>query len=213
MKKMKSSLFLAAMMAVSSLSFAQSNDKGVIQIGLGYGGLIGGGKFSESGQSISLLGARGIYGIRAQYGLAKNFSAGVYLRREGAAYTTNDVNYSGLIVTNSGAGFGIEAKYYIVNKDRFNFYGAPSIGMTVGNTYTNYNGYTSNKVNTAGVNYGVGLGINWYWADFIGMSADVAYYGVSLSGKDNSVSPSASQTLSSGGVFIGVGLITKFGGK
>jgi hypothetical protein len=216
MKKMKLSLFLAAMMAVSSVSFAQSNDKGVIQIGLGYGALIGGGKLTatESGQSFSesLAGVRGNFGVRAQYGLAKNISAGIFLREEGAAYVTTANGYSsGTSFVTSGVGLGIEAKYYLVNKDKFNLYGAPSIGFSSGKAWSD----VSNKISMSGLNYGVGIGLNWYWADFIGMSADIGYSGISISGKDTNSSPGTTITdkINSGGVMIGVGLITKFGGK
>ena len=205
------------MLAVSSVSFAQSNDKGVIQIGVGYGGLIGGGtmSYSDGIGSYKMVGLRGNYGIRAQYGVAKNISVGVFLRGEGAAYTSTNTNFSGYTITNSGAAFGVEGKYYIVNKDKFNFYGAPSIGFSTGQTHYVDANYTSSKFNMSGLNYGVGLGINWYWAKFIGMSADLGYSGVSLSGKDNVLNPGTTYTdkFSSGGVYFGIGLITKFGGN
>ncbi|MBC7388689.1 MAG: hypothetical protein H7329_05735, partial [Opitutaceae bacterium] len=90
---MKKVLIAAALLA-STMSFGQSNTKGTIHIGLGYGALLGGSKIENSYASTldktdgtvkyKGLGARGMTGIRVGYGIANAFSIGIFLRSESA---------------------------------------------------------------------------------------------------------------------------------
>ena len=210
---MKKLLLVVGLLASVTLTNAQSNTKGTIQLGLGWAGVFGGAtiesKYAGVTSSDKGLGARSNTGVRGQYGLSENFSAGIYLRTEHAAYVTTSTSTFGtssdFTTTNSGIGVGLEAKYYFVNKDKFAFYGAPSIGFcSTKDTYTG--GGTSGK--SSGLEYGLNAGINWWFANFIGMSADLGYQGIGLKGKVTGVD----YKIKGGGLLWGIGLVVKFGG-
>ena len=215
---MKKVLFAAAMIA-SSMSFAQSNTKGTIHLGLGWGAQLGGAtlKYSAGSNSVSEKGAglRAASGLRVSYGLADAFSLGLFLRKEGAVYvassTSGSSSTSSSLVT-SGLGIGLEPKGYVVNKDKFNLYFALPIGFSTGKSYDI--DYSSETTKMSGLNYGLNVGFNWYWASFIGMSLDLGYSGVALSGKKtNSYGTEIKTNINGGGLFFGLGLVSKFGGK
>src|ERR1022692_3838821 len=124
-------LFTATGLLLSNLSFSQSNTPGVIQLGLGWGVTLGGASISNtyvSGGVSTTDNGKGVglnsnYGLRAQYGLADRFSAGIYIRSEHAAYiytsTTNPNSGGTSLLTAGGLGIGLEGKFYAVNKDKF----------------------------------------------------------------------------------------------
>lgn len=217
-KTMKKVLFAAAMLA-SSMSFAQSNTKGTIHLGLGWGLQAGGATikttypspYEDWSGSYKGVGARANYGLRVGYGLADAFSLGLFLRSEGAAYTSTDLGSGTFIV--KGLGVGLEPKAYVVNKDKFNLYFALPIGFSTGKAYSSES--TSETTKMSGLTYGLNAGFNWYWADFIGMSLDLGYSGVSLSGKEkvDGLDGDIKSNISGGGVYFGLGLVSKFGGK
>lgn len=207
-------LFLAAGLLASTFSFAQSNEKGTIQIGLGWGLTLGGATIKatpDGGSEISGTGtgAKANYGIRAQYGLSDNMSAGIYIRPEAAVYVTTFADLSSFSedVTYSGTGFGLEGKYYLANSDGFNFYAGPAIGFTTGSGSTSGNPSTS----LSGINYSLGVGLNWYFVkDVFGLSFDLDYQGNSLSGTDTD---KTKWSVSNSGLYWGLGWTAHFGGK
>jgi len=213
---MKKVLFAAAMLA-SSMSFAQSNTKGTIHLGLGWGLQVGGATIKstveDESSSVKGVGGRSASGLRVGYGLADAFSLGLFLRSEGAAYTSTDFG-SGTFIT-KGLGVGLEPKGYVVNKDKFNLYFALPIGFSTGKAYSSE--ATSETTKLSGLNYGLNVGFNWYWASFIGMSLDLGYSGVALSGKKTyegyGQSYEVKTNINGGGLFFGLGLVSKFGGK
>jgi len=219
-------LFIAAalMLAVNS-GFAQSNSPGTMQIGLGWGLALGGATFStDAPGSVDSkgVGGKANYGLRFQYGLAESFSAGIYLRSEAAVYAvdyTAPDGYGGTYtsstdLTTSGIGVGVEAKYYIVNKDHFNFYAAVPIGYSSSKvTYSDFE--DAGSTTYGGLSYGVGLGINWYFGDVFGINSDLGYTGSSLSHSfpADDPDPAYKGKISSGGLMFGLGIGVKFGGK
>src|SRR5262245_43680514 len=91
-KKMKTKIILMTVMAAvfTTGAFSQSNEQGTIQIGFGWLATLGGGTIESSGGGTSteydVTGVRGTYGLRAQYGLSENLSAGIFVRAEAATY-------------------------------------------------------------------------------------------------------------------------------
>lgn len=213
-----------AAVIISANAFSQSNEQGTIQIGLGWLATLGGGTLkSDPGSSIDVTGVRAMYGLRAQYGLAENMSAGIFVRAEAATYVVSDLsNLSALTGTNlditySGTSFGLEGKYYVANSDNFNFYPAVSVGYT---TATNkFAGFTlSPEYDISGINYSVGVGLNWYFvAEVFGISFDLDYAGSSLSGTQpadaSAGTPETKNTLTNGSINWGFGLTAHFGGN
>ena len=114
---MKKSLISLSLL-LSGIAYCQSNDQGTIQLGLGWGVTLGGATIEsttsgKSSPSEKGVGANANYGIRGQYGLAERFSAGIFVRKEGAAYITTDATTANSsTATMSGFGFGLEGKFY-----------------------------------------------------------------------------------------------------
>jgi hypothetical protein len=236
-------LLLVAGMLIPAMAFSQSNESGTVQLGLGFSLSLGGATITSTiadsinGPSLgdfksSGVGARVGYGIKAQYGLAEAVSAGIFLRREAAGYTTDfgdDLYTDGMTteITTTGLSFGIEGKFYVVNKDRFNLYFGPAIGLTTGSATLQRSGDLDVDGSLSGLNYALGGGLNWYWGDHVGMAFDFGYTGQSLSGEPDDlndfISPfdpyyydSAITTkykVTGGNVFIALSFIAKFGGN
>lgn len=212
---------MAAVFATGA--FSQSNEPGTIQIGLGWLATLGGGTLKAESGGVSdeadVTGIRAMYGLRAQYGLAENLSAGIFVRAEAATYIQSDLTASTTAsdITYSGTSFGLEGKYYVVNSDNFNFYPAIAVGYT---TATNkFAGFLlSPEYDISGINYSVGVGLNWYFiAEVFGLSLDIDYAGSSLSGTqpaDASLgTDEVKYTLTNGSINWGLGLTVHFGGK
>jgi hypothetical protein len=217
-------LFLAAGLLISTLAFSQSNESGTIQVGLGWGLTVGGATIESKDTSGTLkgdgVGAKVNYGLRAQYGFSDNLSAGIYVRGESAVYVVTYDDYTGTVpdVTYTGTAFGLEAKYYVVNHDRFNFYPALSVGFTTGSSEydASYYSTTVESTSLSGLNYSVGVGLNWYFVkDVFGMSTDLAWQGTNLSGTQDATAYSAEKdiTVNNGGLYWGFGFTAHFGGK
>lgn len=232
---MKKFVLIASMAFISLSSFAtepispvlgggssdKSNAPGIINIGLGSEFVLGGATITpkNGGTAEDGLGAIANYYLRGQYGLSDMFSAGISLKYGGAGYlTTSGSSTTALVV--KGITIGLEGKFYAVNHPKFNMYLAPGIGFN-SSSLALLNGSTSGAElgtgTASGLTYSFIGGFNWYWVDFLGMSLDMGYYGNSLSGTlDNKVSTGTAATdltVSGGGFYFGIGLISKFGGK
>lgn len=211
------------------MSFGQSNEPGTIHVGLGWGLTLGGAAIDYTytpvkGSAVTLnekgVGFYSNYGVRGEYGLADRFSAGIYIRKEGGGFlvSSNDLSSSASssssLVAVSAIGFGAEGRFYAVNKDKFNFYLSPAIGFTTGTATDDNGGYGVVSSGTAsGLNYGVMAGINWYFANFVGMSCDLGYSSAMLSGSfPADTDGSYSYKINSSGFFFGLGVAAKFGG-
>jgi hypothetical protein len=212
---------LCVMFAVlmSAPAFSQSNDQGTIQIGLGWLATLGGGTLKAEAAGVStsndVTGIRATYGIRGQYGLSENLSAGIFVRAEAATYVPSDLFVGGSDITYSGTSFGLEGKYYVANSDNFNFYPAIALGYTTAtNSWAGFN-LGSSEYTISGINYSVGVGLNWYFvSEVFGISFDLDYAGSSLSGTQpaDSYNPVAvDYTLTNGSITWGFGLTAHFG--
>jgi len=222
-------LLLMASMVATTFAFAQSNEAGTIQLGLGWGATLGGATIentypqsttSSTGVTTTKdtttsddgVGINSNYGIRAQYGVSELISVGIFVRMERGFYTvTNTTGFFNTTILASGFGFGIEPKIYPVNNDKFNLYVAPSIGFsTATTTITNFLAYNGSA---SGLNYGVTVGFNWYFSDVVGLSADLGYAGSALSGTmdDQTLFKDFTYKVNNGGFYTGLGLTLKFG--
>ncbi len=221
-------LLLMASMVATTFAFAQSNEAGTIQLGLGWGATLGGatiettqkGAYAHDGSDTTMtttddgVGINSNYGIRAQYGVSELISVGIYVRMERGFYTvtntTAGISFSSTMLA-SGFGFGLEPKIYPVNNDKFNLYVAPSIGFsTATTTMTFFTAYTGKA---SGLNYGLTVGFNWYFSDVVGLSADLGYAGSALSGTmdDTTIFKDFTYDINSSGFYTGLGLTLKFG--
>ena len=204
-----------------------SNSQGVIQIGLGWGAVIGGASVTTTSASLTSnergAGLNGYSGLRVQYGINEMFSAGIYLRREGAIYatagvssTTNTGSVSATSLAISGIGAGIEGKFYAVNNRSFALYIAPKFGYSSGKDefLSSNNNSTLLTGKGSGLNYGATLGFNWWWGKHIGMSTDFGYNASTTKFKYTDALYSGFTTkVNNSGFYVGIGLVGKFGGN
>lgn len=191
---------LLSVVAVLAFGFsnAQSNEEGTMHASLRGGFGFGTGTYKSNGISSKNTNAAVAYGIDFQYGLSEKISAGVGIEGVANVFTPKGADFADDVNTTlAGFKFKLNGRYYFVNKDRFNFYGGPSVGYT---TLKNVD-YSNLKYN--GLNYGVNSGVNFYFADFIGANVELGYEGNSLKGDD-------SVKLAVGGVRIMAGVAFKF---
>jgi len=224
-------LLLAVGVCASTLCFGQANTAGTIHAGLGWGVTLGGAKITESFTFTSPLtgtyeetykgvGANSNYGGSFGYGVADIFSAGLFLRKESAGYLVTDATSAdSYTIGFSGLGIGLGGKLYAVNKDKFTLYAAPAFGFSTGKA-RNYDAYDEITGKASGLNYGISMGLGWYWAKFIGMYFDMGYGGTSLKvtewdylGTPVTFGSDYKMKIKNGGFYIGLGLAAKFGGK
>jgi len=213
------------MTLISSMTFCQSNENATIQLGAGTWLTLGGAAIKSTFDNSAEVKGSGVgvkinAGIKAQYGISEKVSAGVFIRRELAIYSTSysytDPYFTPAAtdITTAGFSLGAEAKYYLINKNLYNLHVGPSVGFYVGNaTLKVYNA----KGNLNGLNYGLGGGINWYWGYNVGMSFDFALNGQSLGGSPDNLSEFigypetvTKYKVTGGGIYIGLAFIIKF---
>jgi hypothetical protein len=218
-------LLVVTVQLISSMAFCQSNENGTIQLGAGTWLTLGDAAIKSTFDNSAEVKGSGVgvkinAGIKAQYGISERVSAGVFIRRELAIYSTS-YSYNNTFftpaatdITTAGFSFGAEAKYYLINKNLYNLHVGPSVGFYIGNaTLKVYNA----KGNLNGLNYGLGGGINWYWGYNVGMSFDFALNGQSLSGSPDNPSEFigypetvTKYKVTGAGIYIGLAFIIKF---
>ncbi|MBI2281211.1 MAG: hypothetical protein HYU68_11050 [Bacteroidetes bacterium] len=214
---MKKLLLIVGVVA-STLTFGQSNESGTIHVRVGVGFDISGGSaeitmdgppaatFSGDAAAVGVM-----YSLKAEYGLADAFSAGIFVKRAGLATVFTYGGFSSDAEILGGFGFGVGGSWYAVNKDKFNFYLAPSVGYTtLSMDYKISDGNGNIKTTTtnySGLIYGINTGVNVYFGDVAGMFFDLGYAGRMISSTEDEVTTD----LSLGGVEFSLGLSLKFG--
>jgi hypothetical protein len=222
---------LLSVIGILSFGFsnAQSNDKGTIHVNLTGGLFVGSSKFVSTveGEDDAKFGALGgNYGLDFQYGLTQNFSAGIGIGVGAYVFTpkvtsTGVEGIDGLINLTpnlSVATFKVNAsgRYYIVNKDSFNFFAGPSVGFVSGkNTLDLVLGELEAKTDAgkfSGLNLGLNAGINYYFTDTFGGTFQVGYDTNLTKTKDTEVNGVKEEGFKNnfGGVLIQAGLALKF---
>lgn len=189
-----------------------ANRPGVVQIGLGWGSILGGASLTLRYTDTSLtqpgVGLTSNFGLRVQYGISEPVSLGFYARRDAGTFVTlsDDIGNFDL----RGFSVGFEGKAYVINKDMFAVYIAPTIGTSFANSSIDTVGGTT-PGKAVGFNFGVTAGLNWYWTDGFGMSCDLGYKSSSLTGifMDPELAD-MDYKIRYGGFYIGVGLVVKF---
>jgi hypothetical protein len=217
MKSIKQFL-IAGMLAMSTFANAQVNTPGTIYAGGGIGLFIGGGTFEEKGSGFSKkFGAVSVgfnLGLKAQYAFASKFSAGIYVETGATGYASVDEEEDWNSTGSRQLMFGVEAKYFMLNKSKLALTIGPQVGLMKSKDEIELE-YSSNSETydgtSSGICYGFNFGLNFFWSQHLGMFVDVGFNGSSLKG-DLDISSIADYQLSNFGVAAGVGILAKFGG-
>jgi L-2-hydroxyglutarate oxidase LhgO len=109
--------------------------------------------------------------------------------------------------------FGVGARYYIVNKDKFNFFVGPNVGFLTGKDKTEYFGVEiddDSKTKYSGLNLGLDAGINFYFTDMIGGIVKLGYDNNMTTGKVSEEGVDYDWKRNYGGVKIAAGVAFKF---
>jgi hypothetical protein len=171
MKNLFALFTLFAFISFNNQTFAQSNEAGTLSINGGVGwGLYG--TTSEETFDGTTIGqdTSGIlsvfFPISIHYGFAERFSGGIYVR-PGSYYDRVDSN-TVTTGTNSIFTAGGELCFYIVNKDRFNFYTKGGFGINKLTINDTEDPLISER-KYGGTHWKWDLGFNAYFSDAIGM--------------------------------------------
>ena len=219
---MKKIILSAFALITFGFASAQSNEKGTMHLnvmgGFTFGGAVDKGEDGDA--DIKYTVGSGDYGVSFQYGLADNFSAGVNLELGTAVLVPKDLSSESPFdadspdPTMSTFKFGVGARYYIVNKDRFNFFVGPNVGFLTGKDKTEAFGVTigddSPKAKFSGLNLGLDAGINFYFNDFIGGIVKLGYDNNMTTGKISDEDGDFDWKRNYGGVKIAAGVAFKF---
>lgn len=220
---MKKIILSAFALVTFGFASAQSNEKGTMHLNVMGGFTFGGATDKDQGEGIEdtkyTVGS-GDYGVSFQYGLADNFSAGVNLELGTAVFVPKDLTSESSFEagspdpTMSTFKFGVGARYYIVNKDRFNFFVGPNVGFLTGKDKTEAFGVSigdeSSNAKFSGLNLGLDAGINFYFNDFIGGIVKLGYDNNMTTGKESFDGVDYEWKRNYGGVKIAAGVAFKF---
>ena len=211
---MKTRIHLTVVASVIGLAAqAQSHTKGTVQICLGaslgvhathyeQSYTLFGLKFSDSDDDGA---ATSTFPIEFHYGLADRFSLGLYIE-PGRYLDSADSN------PNSVIAFGLTPRFYILNKDRFNWTGILDIGA--GGLQIEDKDQTV-KDYYAGMHFRLGTGVSFYFGDHFGLQLFCKYAAYSLKWRDRDPDIGLGDfeaKLTTSGFHFGGGLTVKFGG-
>jgi hypothetical protein len=218
-------LLIVTSLLIPTVGFCQSNDKATVQLGIGSWLTVGNAivkNYFDNSQNVkgSGIGVKGSFGIMGQYGFSEKVSGGIFLKRESAIYSTSytydDKNFTppATDLTTAGFSYGAELKYYIDNKNSYNFYVSSQFGFYTGDATLKV--YSADG-NLNGIVYGAGGGINWYWGYNVGMSMDFGIHGQSLEGSPHNPADFdyfpervTSYKTNGLGIYFGLGINIKF---
>lgn len=124
----------------------------------------------------------------------------------------NEFSSSSSDLTMSTFKVNVSGRYYIVNKDRFNFFAGPSVGFTSGKDKASVLGFSFEsgipETKFSGLNLGLNTGVNFYFSDFVGAMVQVGYESNMLKSKETVAEQSYKRNI--GGVKIMGGVSFKF---
>jgi hypothetical protein len=212
---MKKILLLATAIFTFGVANAQSNEKGTIHLNVLGGFITGSGadKFS-AGEDFKFTGTGAQFGVQGQYGLSESISAGIGFEFGSTVMTPKsfDEDFGSTNFTMSTFKVNISGRYYIVNKDRFNFFAGPSVGLTTGKDKLSVLGFGFDtgipETKFSGLNLGLNTGVNFYFSDVVGAMVQVGYESNMLKSKANGEDESFKRNI--GGVKIMGGVSFKF---
>lgn len=205
---MKKVLIALCAFAVTAAS-AQSHTQGQIQINADYELQVGtSSSLEQDGNSVDFDGDLSVAGQRfdVQYGLTEDISLGLAAR---VAVFTQTVEFFGITADATSALFdiGLEPRYYILNEDDMNLFGAATVGLT--SATADLDGAEA----SSGLFYGLGVGFNYFFTDLIGANIRVGYSARNTSDESDVLGTTVETKSSISGVDVGVGLSLKFGGN
>ncbi len=186
---MKKVLLTAVAVFGFAFANAQSHTKGAMQVNI-MGGFLTGSATSEyddnslnfNGSESKFTGSGAQFGASFHYGIADAFSLGLGLEIGTVVLTPKDYNgFSNVEPSLNTFKVILTGRYYFVNKEKFNVYGAPSIGFTTAKDDTVYGiGFSDVERKYSGLNYGVNVGGNYFFTNTVGVIVNLGYEGNSL---------------------------------
>lgn len=208
---MKKSILLITALASNAVLVAQSNQGGVVQLGLS---LTGGAYSTEYEQTFFGLTVKETDGaasfsvpLEVNVGIMEPLSIGIYLQP--GFYLDSSAERS-----NSFFIAGLTPRFYAVNKDRFNYwlgleFGLSSLIIKENEGETNEIQYTF-----AGGHFRLATGINAYLTDRFGLQAGLKYAAYSMPLRDLEPDlPYYDATLKVSGIEFWLGLALRLGGS
>jgi hypothetical protein len=171
-------------LVLSAPAHAQVNDKGTIHASIG---IALGAHATEYEQTFRVFGvpftskekdgaATVTVPIELGVGITKGFSLGLYL--EPGAYLDSSATESNAI-----ASFGLQPRFYLVNKDRFAWVASLQLGLTSLRIDRNEPGVQS-SARYAGGQFGLGTGAIFQFSDLVGLQVFLRYMGNNLPLRD-----------------------------
>lgn len=184
-------LFFVLLTSVNA--FSQSHKAGTITPSVTLEGLFGQGSisFKSPGFNIDEQGSGFVLGYHAAFkfsvGVSDKLGIGFFIRKEGSfASFASDENNDPFTadVNRSGFGFAPEIKYYITNVDKVNVYTSLSVGYSKATDNIKLIDDSEFDMDVSGVNYGLGLGVNWFFKQNLALSVDLDLAGNTLRGEE-----------------------------
>lgn len=206
---------------------AQSNDFKTINIQVGagvgaYGTLLDGSFDGNAFDQDTSAAAVVLVPIEGQFGLHKLISVGFFLRP--GKYIDEDPNDPDITIQENGImNYGVNFKFYPLNKDKFNLYlgagfGATSLNQLKSQQFTALGLPVSNTTDLTwkGTSAYGELGFNAYFGERVGMFFDMRYDSHKLNLKDYLINGNAQDLtrwkfdMAAKGVFVNLGVSVKF---
>lgn len=217
---MKKVLLTAVAVLGFAFANAQSHSKGAMQVNITGGFLTGNATSEYDDNSLNFNGAESKFtasgaqfGASFHYGIADAFSLGLGLEFGTVVLTPKDFNGGFGYTDPSLNAFKVNlvGRYYFVNKEKFNVYGAPSVGFTTAKDDAVFAGFNNVETKYSGLNYSVNVGGNYFFTDIVGVILNVGYEGNSLSFTESEAGfQDVDGKATLGGVKIMAGLALKF---
>ena len=215
MKRIATLAFSALPFAASTL--AQSNEGGTFHLALGWSLGIHSTRFE---QQITAFGVTQkdeetdaavtrSFPLDLQVGIAKPMSIGIYVEL-GNYLDSSATRKNRFIVA------GLAPRFYIINKDRFNWMAGPEVGLSalqIEDVEFNNKTFTDSYL---GINVRVATGISFYFGDHFGIQTQVKYALHSMPWRDRDPENTAfddlnyEATLSTSGIQFQIGATVKF---
>lgn len=173
-------LLIGLLLFTCFATHAQYNRKGSFHVALG---VAVGGHRTEYVQTSTILGvpirvedndgaATVLFPIDVQYGVAKPVSLGLFL--EPGSYLDSNATRSNSLVL-----FGFQPRGYIINNDRFTWFGSLQIGsgtLRINDTEAG----VAEESRYAGPFFGLGSGVGFLFGEHLGLQAHLRYMGSTL---------------------------------
>lgn len=171
--KNKKTFLAVCSLCLSTLGYSQANEQGNFNIDFGGGAGLYNASWTydyqnESYSESDLTGASAYLNLNGEYSFLDFLSAGINYKR---GILIIDEAFDDKNTLNE---IGLQTRFYLMNKDKFTFFGNARIGAS----FLNQQDIHENDVQTikwTGNNLGFGAGFKWFWTDNIGMYLSYEY--------------------------------------